>query len=249
MFTLHAYRAAAAVTATLTELSAIADQLALIQNNRIVPQVDKNLIFASGLSHTPLRLRLNSPSWRQYSAPHVRPLVDDNARTNGVRLANYLDDPLLCRALEEITIEGEQGSGAGADIYAGIALASGLPTPAPASRPFLIRGTSTTAATANAWSLLTMVWPDNLPNGMYAVVGLTAQSANARFARIIFEDQFERPGTPSIESLSEVSPQEHVGMSLGTFGRFSNNRMPNIEVLCAAADAAHVVFMNVARVG
>ncbi len=247
-FSLFAYRGAALTTATETALTAIADPIATIQNSRLLLQRDMDLLYAAGISSTPTRLFLQSPSLRQITALNVRPLIDDGARTNGIRVADYIDAPPLLRALEEITVTAEQESGAGADFTALLALGVGRPITPTGGRPFVMRGTSATAVTADVWSGITVTWPDTLPNGVYSVTGLTHFSANARAARLIFDEQFDRPGTPSIESLSEISPGELLGERLGEFGRFNSNRMPNVEVLADAADSAHEVYLTFRRV-
>jgi len=112
-----------------------------------------------------------------------------------------------------------------------------------------MRGAGTTTAAAGVWTQCPITWQDTLPAGIYAVVGLEFVGVTALAARVIFEDQVPRPGCVGSGLLATGSNDIFLGGRLGIWGRFNSNRMPNIEILCNAADTAQTVFLYFSRLG
>jgi len=96
---------------------------------------------------------------------------------------------------------------------------------------------------------LTVTWQDTLPEGMYAIVGSSLQTATGVLFRYIFEDQIERPGALAfINETDETHPMFRLG-GLGEWGRFRNEAFPDVEVLAELADTAQIIYMDFMRVG
>jgi hypothetical protein len=160
---------------------------------------------------------------------------------------DYTEENLVARRLEELQVNVLQ-TAVGAET---VTVVVGLLTQreaAPMGSCYTLRGTSTTAATSGAWSDIVVTWQDVLPQGTYAVIGGEVQSANGLAHRIIFENQYFRPGGLSVTSLGNGADKLFRMGGLGTWGRFSSNAFPNIQVLAGAADAAHEVFLDVVKV-
>jgi hypothetical protein len=163
-------------------------------------------------------------------------------------VADYRGNPLRIKGLEEIAVEATHTTAGGAVSTIGLWIADKPIMPAPQGDVFTLRGTATTTLTANAWSLLAITWQDSLPAGNYACVGLQVQGATAKLARMIFEDQINRPGCLGQTNVADNShPIFRMG-GLGTFGRFTSNRMPNVEVLAGAADTVQEIYMDIVRI-
>lgn len=235
-------------TGALNDLQPVVDNIIVIQNNHFLPQKDFGLAFIAVMATDIQRARLISPTFRQFTTPHVRGLIFGLAGMHQPPIADYAAQPLRIRALEEFAIEAEHDAGVAQRVTAVAGWYVGSPTPMPAGDMFTMRGTSTTAATANVWSTLAMTWDDILPNGTYAAVGMHHFSANGQAARMVFEDQVYRPGGVSITDRSQECHYMFRSGYLGEYGRFDSNRMPTIEVLCNGADAAHDVYIDFVRV-
>jgi hypothetical protein len=230
------------------EVVPVPDGIMTISNAHILPQQDASLIFAAGMSALLLRVQIVTATLRQITSPFITPLIGAAVPGSTINISDYRRRPLLLKRLEEIQLLATN-SGAGPSqttVLAGLAF--GGIAPAPNGTPFTLRGVSTTAAVANAWSQITITWQDVLPMGVYSVVGMRHISTNGQGARIIFEGQYYRPGVISqAADVNQFHPMFMKG-EIGEFGRFDYFHMPNVEVLCNGADAAHTVYLDIVKV-
>ena len=232
------------------DVAPVNDGIWAIQNNHFLPQRDGLLQFVRyGAAGTNTQARLNSPTFRQQSSPWIRPVEAAIVQADKMQVADYRARPLGIKGLEELEFLGQQTTG-GAAVVVGIAgVSEGPLQPAPNASVIPMRGTGTTVAVAGAWTQCPITWQDTLPAGIYAVVGLEFVGVTALAARVIFEDQVPRPGCVGSGLLATGSNDIFLGGRLGIWGRFNSNRMPNVEVLCNAADTAQTVFLYFSRLG
>lgn len=235
--------------ATLVDQTPVPDELMLVQNGHFVPQVDWGVLFAYVGAATLNRARFVSPAFRQITTPWIRPQGTAIVPLDEPNIADYRDNPLKIRALEELALEAMQTTGGAAVIAAVAGITKTGIQPAPRGDVFTMRGTGTTTVTAGAWTQATITWQDTLPTGTYAVVGLEAVSVTGLAARLIFEEQWERPGAVAQSLVSGNGHAMFRKGGLGIWGRFNANRMPNIQMLCNAADTAQEIFLDFIRVG
>lgn len=247
-FHLLAYTESLGAAATLQDVNALADGIFTIQNNHFVPQFDYSLLYTQIWCTDIVRARLVSATFRQFAEPYQFPLSDGTVPTPGIEPVDYTSSPLTVRMLEELSLEVEH-SNVGAQQATGLVAVARTLTPAPRGDVYTIRGTSGDTAGAAAWTQVTMTWDNTLPTGRYAAVGAVHLSATGQASRLIFEDQVERPGTPSYVTADVEIPTLGSKGRLGQWGLFDANRFPNVEVLCTAGDTAHVVYMDFVRIG
>jgi hypothetical protein len=235
-------------TTTDTDITPVTDNVILIQNSHFVFQSDMSLLLATLMEATPSRARIVTPSLRIPSTPWIRPLLGAATPPNNPHLADYRYNPLTIRALEEFEWLATSGLTMGNEHATALSWVGDGITPAPAGRITTLRGTSTTAASANAWTSVTVTWQDTLPSGVYAIVGLQHQSANAQACRLIINGQQWRPGALSVTSLANSSHPAFLKGGLGQWGTFRSVAMPIPEVLCNAADAAHEIYLEFVQI-
>ena len=246
----HTVAYQAALTATVnTDMSAITDGVEAITNGHILPQRDKQILYAYIGATTLLRARLNAPSLRQFSPPFIRPIDNANAPNSRTPVADYRLNPLPIKALEELQIEATD-SAAGPNTAVGVVgLSEGPMQPMPQGQIISMRGTGTTTQVALAWTLCQMTWVDNLPAGQYACVGLSGFAATGVAARLVFEQQVQRPGA-IIGATGVIIPHPmFLKGGLGVWGYFTGNRLPNVEVLSVSADTAQEFYLDLIKVG
>lgn len=247
MFHLAAYSALIDNTAN-TDVAALNDQILSVSNGHFLPQRDYSLIFAAVMAATLNRVRIVSPTNRQITLPIIRPIMTAVLPATAPNMADYRKNPFRIRGLEELALEATSGVAMGTERFTAlVGLATSMET-SPQGDIFTLRGTSTTAAVANAWTDLAITWADTLPAGNYAVVGLEVQSTNAQGARLIFENQTERPGSISITGLGNRTHLMFYKGELGRWGSFRSTRMPTVQVLANAADATHVIHLDIVRI-
>lgn len=242
MFHIEANSLAAAQNVE-TDLTPVPSPSIAVFNGHWFPQDPPQILFAAAMSTNIVRARIQTPTLLLTTTPWIRGVMAGLVPTSPAQVASYSMNPLDLKAREEIILLGTQSAVAATRITTIIGLLFGPNPPAPNDQ-YTMRGTSVTAAVANAWTLLTITWNNQLPQGNYAATGLQHQSANAQAARLIFLGQYYRPGSVSLANLTDYGhPIFRMGY-LGQWGTWRDNIMPNIEVLCNGADAAHELYLD-----
>ena len=228
------------------DVTAITDSILTIQNGHFLPPQDLKLWYIAAMSANLARARIITPSLRIPSTPYIRPINLGAIPVDPQRVADYRGNPLTIRMMEEFQVNCVQ-TGAGAERVTVIAGLGIDPKPAPIGDIISMRGTSTTAAVANAWSTIAVTWQDTIPQGQYAVVGLEHQSTNAQACRLNILNQYWRPGCVSVPTIAGFGQEMFRRGNLGEWGPFVSNYIPTVEVLCNGADASHEVYMYFVR--
>jgi hypothetical protein len=235
--------------ATEVDVDPVQDGIWAIQNSHFFPSVNWQLLALYFGAATPTRARIVTPTFRQVTTPFVRPMNTDIVPGNLPGIADYRNNPLTLRPLEEIQLLGTQTTG-GAAVVAGVGWVTktGI-QPVPTGDIFTMRGTGATTVVAGSWTQVTVTWADTLPNGRYAIVGGVFQGTTCIAGRFILENQVERPGGLGVSALDLNTSPIFAKGNLGIWGTFDGNRMPNLEVLCNAADTAQELYMDIIKVG
>jgi hypothetical protein len=242
MFHICAYSVAGAQNVE-TDLTPVPDTILPIFNGHFFPQDPLQLLFAAAMTTTPSRARIQTPTLNKITTPFIRGIMAGLVPTSPGQVANYVGNTLTLAAREEIIVFGTQAAVAATRITALLGLLF-QPLPMAGGTDYTMRGTSVTAAVANTWTLLTVVFQNQLPQGNYAVTGLQHQSANAQAARLIFLGQYYRPGCMSLAAIQDYGhPIFRLGF-MGQWGTFRDNILPSVEVLCNAADAVHEIYLD-----
>jgi len=229
------------------DVAAINDQVLAVVNGHFLPQEDWQLMWAAAMSATIARQRIVSPSNRQVTLPFIRPIIAAVVPTANPNVCWFGDNPFLVKGLEELAIEHFQ-SGAGAEVATSVLCLQRTFDPIPRGQEYTMRGTGTTTAAANGWTTVTVTWADNLPAGEYMITGLEAIGTTIKAARLIIENQIERPGCLGEAAVGSRLFWESYRTTLGGWGRFRPTRMPIVEVLCNAADTAQEIYLSFVRV-
>jgi hypothetical protein len=248
MFHLVAYSETVASAAEY-DSTPVPDGIMTIQNGHFLPQRNFNLLAAYMGGLLTNYGKIVTPSIRQFSPAQIRPidLVAQPQSRPGV--ADYRANPLLLRALEEISVVGINTAATSGVYSAALCLGVDALQPMPAGDVFTIRGTATTTLVVEGWTLLAVTWADTLPAGRYACVGLQAWAAGLRYARLIFEDQVWRPGCVGAATAAAIPHPMFSKGGMGLWGTFTGNRMPNVEMLSLSADTAETVYLDFVRIG
>lgn len=212
-------------------------------SNLYIFQEPQQLVAAVPISLTQTRVKLSSPTLRQINFPFLRPIVQSTLPTADRNPVWFADQPLRLPALEEIgpvttiTAAGPEPS------FCLLWITRGL-QPAPAGQPITVRATASTAAVANAWTLMSFTLDQSLPPGTYAVVGSECISTTGVAHRLAFPNQLVRPGSLSQNAIGNEQNWRFMSRRLGLYGSFLNTAPPLLEVLCTAADASHELYLT-----
>ena len=246
MFHLAAYSASIA-TGVETDLTPVTDGILTIQNAHFLPPFDMNMWFAAAMATNLQRARFNSGTLRIPTTPFIRPIMAGLVPVDPVRFRDYSQDPLVVKGIEELAVLALQNAAGAQRVTCLVGLGLNR-VPQPSGNIITMRGTSTTAAVANAWTQLQVTWQDTIAAGTYAIVGLDHQSANGQGCRLVVLNQYWRPGAISNPGIADRGDVLFRNGDLGEWGRFTANYLPIPEVLCNAADAAHEIYLHFVRV-
>ena len=244
-FHLLAYQGSGAASAETT-LTPITDQVMQTNDNGFFSNQALQMIGSILLGADTQYGLINMPSLNCLGYDHITQIVTNTAGNDGDSdFVLRKDNPLNLRARERIQLVGFQDNVAAQDITGGLLVTTGL-VPTSGSGMFTIRGTSTEAAVADTWTMLNDInWVVNLPAGDYQCVGGRVEAANGFFWRVNAQDCDFRPGYLINELAGDLdNPLMRYG-GLGEWCKFDNNLMPEIEVLCSAATASFVIYLDV----
>lgn len=243
-----AYDASVAFGATNTPVAALADNVLKIGSaNGFVLQESMMLLAASAVPTNGTGFRLTSPKFSQFNPIEVIPVGGAADVANGLLTAGWPYRPPNFRQQEEVTAFADTGGAAAGQERLVVHLSNGI-VPPPGGEELTLKLTSATAATADKWSLLTFSLSQQLPEGLYSLVGSEMFSATGIAHRWTFWGQFYRPGFPSSTAKTNQQWPGVRDYRLGEAGRFSNIVLPGLEVLCSGADAAFTGFIRCIKV-
>lgn len=232
---------------TNNDTAALADSILTIINGHFLLPFDLGLYAAAAFQANLSRVRLTSPKLRQTNPLYLEPINLSAPGVNNPNVLSFFDAPVILKGQEEVEMDVTT-SAAGPAQYHGLLWLADTIVPPPAGDVFFLRATSTTTATANAWTLLSYTLETQLPAGRYAMIYSETQSASGVAHRWIFDNQFLRPGNLSFIALGSRNYHRFYEYAMGVMGYFYTYSLPRCEVLCTAADAAFEMRMAVVKV-
>ncbi|RLG68659.1 MAG: hypothetical protein DRO11_08755 [Methanobacteriota archaeon] len=147
------------------------------------------------------------------------------------------------------------------DTLIGVIVANGFWNPYRGKIDYRIRGYADQTLTANAWTDVSMSWDYNLPDGRYAIVGMTygayiASGFMQGFARVKLTETMWRPGVPIIQAegdkvqvMSSMGVAPYHKWALSREISFKSEAMPDFEVISPAQLTDHVVELELVKIG
>lgn len=234
---------------TELDLPAVTDSYFTIQNGHFLPQRAMSILFAAAMGTLLTRCRISTPTLNVITSPYIRDISPALNVGNPQIFANYSQDPLAVNPLEEVAIF-QVDSAVTSESNAAVLGWNIQTMPQPAGNVYTIRGTAVGTLVAGVWTNVgTITWQNQLPTGLYAVVGAIFQSATAIAGRLILENTAYRPGGLGIITITNrTDPLFRMG-GLGVWGQFHNYAMPQVEMAASAGDTAEEIYLDLVKVG
>lgn len=192
---------------------------------------------------------INSPTLNIINKPYIRPVYGAANPASADQIASYQKFPVKLPALENV-VPFATNSAAGptqTNVLLWIRV-DRQDIAIPPGQRLKIRMTSTTAAVANAWTLMAVTLDTQLPGGTYMIVGSEHVSTTAIAHRVVFPNIQWRPGSLSHTSKTHMQDFHLLEMQMGGYYTFKNTAVPQMEVLCGAADASHTFWWEIVPV-
>lgn len=242
---LVAFNASQAANATEVDLPAVLDpSMVRNANNHFLLGKPYNLVCAYAQGATIGRARINMPGLRGIFIPYIWPLQLTANPPNNPNYHDLREYPIPLKLNDELEVDTTNTAGV-ADIETVCLWLSTGVMPAPVGRPIMtIRATAAITAVAFTWSFGVLTLGQNLPPGNYMVTNFQCQSATIIAARLIFQGQQERPGVIGSTAIGNNNGFQGRHAPFGIMGQFVNTALPQLEILCSAADAAQIVHLD-----
>src|SRR6266851_6729599 len=181
MFHVAAWSQSIDPAGVFTALNAVQDtQLTVVAKNIQVPSLSRIIALAAGIETTVAQqARLTAPSRRVKALQRITPLQGNAAAASlpgdPHKVVDLRDTPLKMVVGEQMQAEIFSDPVA-AQIQWLLAWLADGPTAVVVGDEFTIRADGTTALVAQAWTLVPLVFAENLPRGRYRIVGFRCQT-------------------------------------------------------------------------
>jgi hypothetical protein len=206
-------------------------------SNGFVLQEDMMLLMALVAPNNTTSAQLTSPKFAQFGPIILDPLQAAEKTADGSLIATWPYRPPTFRNQEEVVCQVTVGGTTAANECVVCSFSNGVDQ-IPAGEELTIGFTSSTAVTAQKWSILAFAFTQTLPEGRYALLASELFSSNGIAHRWTFWGQFYRPGFPSVIANTDRQWPGIRDYRMGLAGQFSNVTPPNLEALCSGADSS-----------
>ncbi len=230
--------AAAALDATAgdVQLAGVSEDLFQLNSSRFRIPENYDLIFSyiGGVGLT--RARINTPSMRTRGFPQLFPLNVAVAPVTRPAVGDYRHHPIKLRYDEDLEIDITNAAAADAVCLVGVTQQDMRNAPVPSDARW-VRFTASVTMTVLTWSAPAVItFQESIDSGQYGVYGAGAVAADSVALRLIFNNQYMRPGF-LVQPTAGLIPDAMFNKTLGLWGTFRNTVAPQIQGLGTVAGA------------
>lgn len=252
-------------TTTLDQVGAVADPHVHIEGDNIyIPGDTLELIgfwgFTGSLTATETavasQIRLQAPSMDVYKDIPVFQIpaaaaADDEEPDAPTPLNLWLNNPMRFEPGEGLQmLVAESVAGDDRQATGLVWLGNGqLGNPYIGLPMFTVRFTAAVAAAAYSWVNGAITFEQNLPVGLYAVMGMHVISDSGIGARLLFSGQGARPGCLAYDTIEDISNQAFRNGNLGVWGTFHTHSPPTLDMLCRTTDTSQEGWLDLIKIG
>lgn len=235
------------VNASNTPLGTVTDQAWTFDSTGYFMPENLRLWAAYAANDDLVSLRVNQPSLREPFLPYVDPISRTLLPANTPPVYKAYEMGVDLRINEFLRFEATKGAAVAAPATC-IAWVGRARRPSPPGPKRTARFTSTITQVVGQWALGPFTFADTLPDGKYAICGLSVYGTGLLAARLSFTGGGWRPGTLAQAAQGEWTPPSFERGELGYFGSFLNTVQPNLEVFATAAGAVQEGYMDLVQV-
>lgn len=249
-FTLVAYSEAQDAS-TAANIAAVADPHVTVSGDDItVPaltflagayflgsDLSRGIILSPSLSINGTSLDISSVDTTTANEPATNPQFTD-----------LFESPIPLARSEALNTQAVNAAANSVRANALIWLSDGKITALPAGKIFSVRTTNATTLTTNTWTNGALTFTRTLPAGRYAVVGMRAESAGLKAARLVFVGYQWRPGVIGFDAVGDFDNSRFRYGNAGVFGEFEHNEPPTVDFFSLSADTSQVVYLDLIKI-
>lgn len=241
------YTAALAANASNVSLNTVTDQQWTFDTTGYFMPDNLKLWSVYAANDDLVSLRVNQPSLREPFLPYVEPFSLTLAPANTPPVAKMFESGVDLRINEFLRLDASKGAALAAPATA-LAWVGRTRRAIPPGPRRTARFASSVTVAAGTWSLGNFTFADTLPDGKFAIVGLSVYGGNVLAARLAFTGGGWRPGTLAQQVQGEWTPPAFARDELGFMGTFLNTIQPNIEYFGLGAGTSQIGYMDLVQV-
>lgn len=242
MFTTVAFSESVATAATYSKIAAVPDQHIKTQGDSVFVSSYNRLFGGLACVNTnALAVRFTSPTLRRVVPCHIAPIHLTLITATPLGYDVTLSRSILLDIDEQLEVEF-YGTALAASQVSVVAWLSDAEIKQVTGQIFTAMATTTITLAAGTWEYGTITFDEDLPVGVYDIVGMDVISATSVAARLVPIGGYNRPGVPVRQLASNIDPKGMFrGGNMGIFCSFPHNNIPGLEVLCSAATGAQTM--------
>lgn len=233
--------------ASLTALGSVTDQAWTFDSTGYFMPENLRMWAAYAANDALTVAQLDQPSLRDPFLPYIDPVSLTVLPANTPPVYKAFEMGLDLRINEYLRLRMSRAVAAASDAY-GLLWVGRARRPIPPGTRRTIRWTSSVTVAEGVWSLGAFTFSDTLPDGKYAIVGLSAYGTNVLAARLAFTGGGWRPGVIAQGAQGEWTPPSFARDEFGYMGSFLNTIQPNIEFLGVGAGSSQIGYMDLVQV-
>lgn len=234
--------------------AALGEQVLFINGDDIRVPDDLTQVIAAAAcvgQTTTVGARVSSPSLRRFVNFDISPINGggdgDVEPSSPHAIMDLRANPIQLDPGESLNAEIDSNQTDADDQSVLVWLADGPIQPVAGSPVHTVRCTAAITAVAGAWTNGQLTFGQDLPSGVYQVVGMRAQGATLIAARLVFRGGSARPGVLGCDVATDQEWPAFRRGGLGVFGEFETNTPPTLDVLANDADTAQVVHLDLVK--
>ncbi len=254
-FTLVAFEEARTAITTIAPVSGVDDDHITVSGDDIfVPKFNKLIgVFAghgvTAVAGSASQAYLDSPSLRRVTRTEI-PILDNFGAQPGYGTPQIFPlDPVPLDETEALNAYLANTAVCAAGIaIVGVLLADAVIAPVKGDIRTVLC-TSVVVGTLGIWTSGPLTLAYDLPTGRYQVVGARCLAgATSQLFRLIFADQWARPGGVSVRTITDRELWDFRHGNLGVWGEFTHRVLPRLEVLNVETVANPSIYLDLIKV-
>ncbi len=187
--------------------------------------------------------QLQSPSLLAQAPYDISPITMDAVYGEIPPGDVFFDSPIPLKGGEYLRFFENGDAGGAVDGFGFVEFVDGPPKPS-SGKIFTVRATGAATLVAGQWVNTPLTLDVQLPSANFDVVGLRAEGPNLLHARLVFNSQVPRPGTPGCPTTTALQNPVYRKGGLGVWGSFTNQTPPTIDCIGSGTDTTQVFFID-----
>lgn len=250
MFHLAAYYESLDPGGALVNIAGVREEMIFVSGDDIrVPTGLPFIIGASALENdaSAARAQVASPSLRVLANLDVEPVVAALVFGSPPEQSLWPETPVPLVADEALNFLVESAPAAAA-VHQGLVWLSDGPQTPVTGNVFTVRCTGAATLSAGEWVNTNLTFGQTLPAGQYAVIGMRARGTNLVAARLVFPEQYARPGVLAVNAIGDRDVYWTRHGRMGSWGEFPHTNPPTMDAF-GVTDTSQVILLDLLRVG